>query len=73
MDMASPKHKFPFKGTVTELASRLGVTRNHLAEVLNGTEQPSGRLAFAIQEATHGRIKAKDLILRKSRPSDQAA
>lgn len=71
--MPSPKHRFPFKGTVSQMAERLGVTRNHLAEVLNGTAHPSGDLAFAIEEATRGRIKAKDLIQRKSRQSDPAA
>lgn len=73
MDMASPKHNFPFKGTVGQMAQRLGVTRSYLAEVLGGSRGCSGKLAFAIQEATHGRIKAKDLILRKSRQSDPAA
>ena len=62
--MASPKHKFPFKGTVSELAERLNVTRQHLASILNGKTHAGGRLAFAIQEATHGRIKAKDLVQR---------
>lgn len=66
--MASPKHKHPFKGTVAQMAEKLGVCRTHLAEILNGTEYASGTLAFAIQDYTRGRIKAKSLI----RPKEKA-
>jgi len=71
--MASPKHKFPFKCTIGQMALRLGVSRKHLAEVLNGTATCSGRLAFDIQDATRGRIKAKDIIKRKGPGSDSQA
>lgn len=71
--MASRKGKFPFKGTLRELALKLNVNYTYLSEVLSGSEQPGGKLAFAIEEATKGKIKAKDLITRKSRRSDPAA
>lgn len=67
MDMACPKHKFPFKGSAGALAERLGITRQHLSQVLHGHTRPSGRLAFAIEAETRGKIKAKDLICNETR------
>ena len=57
-------HKFPFKQSITALAAELGVTRQHLSEVLNGTARCGGRLAFEIEAITKGKIKAKDLIVQ---------
>ena len=56
------RHAHPFEETVTDLAARLGVGRSHLSEVLNGTARPSGLLAFQIEEATGGSIRAVDLL-----------
>ncbi len=55
-------HRFPFKQSITDLAERLGITRQHLSEVLNGTARCGGALAFRIEDATKGRIKARDLV-----------
>jgi len=71
--MANSKHGYPFKITITQMAERLGITRPYLASILAGKLRPGGPLAFRIEAETKGKIKAKDLILRKSRPSDQAA
>jgi transcriptional regulator with XRE-family HTH domain len=71
--MASPKHTYPFEITITEMASRLGITRAYLASILSGAIRPGGPLAFRIEAETRGKITARDLITRKSRRSNPAA
>jgi transcriptional regulator with XRE-family HTH domain len=71
--MANSKHGYPFKITITEMADRLGITRAYLASILSGALRPGGPLAFRIEAETRGKIKAKDLITRKSHQSNPAA
>jgi len=59
------RHRHPFKGTITDLAKTLGISRGHLSDILNHHETPSLTLAVAIQIATKGKIKAASLIKRE--------
>ena len=61
------RHRHPFKGTITDLAKKLGISRGHLSDILNHHETPSLYIALRIQEETKGKIKAVSLI-KKGKP-----
>lgn len=51
--------------SVTEFGKIINYSRAHISKVVHGKQQPSKRLAEAIEKATHGEVKARDLIQKK--------
>lgn len=53
---------FDEKLSVTEFSKRLGCSRIHLSEIVNGRRIPSLMLAKAIENATHGKVNVSELM-----------
>lgn len=50
------------KITITEFAEKLGCSRNHLGEIMNGRRKIGRSLAQLIEIKTNGEVKAEDLM-----------
>lgn len=50
------------KITITDFSKELGCSREHLNKIINGQRRPSTILANAIEKATGGDVKAKELL-----------
>jgi len=48
--------------TVADVASSLGITRQHVYEIERGSAYPSRKLALRIEEATGGAVTLRDLF-----------
>ena len=48
--------------SVNEFAGRINCSRSYFSRLINGHVKPGKRLAKDIEEATNGKIKAKDLL-----------
>ena len=48
--------------TVADVASSLGITRQHVYEIERGSAYPSRKLALRIEEATKGAVTLRDLF-----------
>jgi DNA-binding transcriptional regulator YdaS (Cro superfamily) len=49
------------RGTKVAMARGLGITKNWLSQLLNGSKVPSPALAVAIHKYTKGAVSKKDL------------
>jgi DNA-binding transcriptional regulator YdaS (Cro superfamily) len=47
---------------VTEFAKIVNYSRQHISAVVHGTLKPGRKVAEAIEKATNGEIKAKELL-----------
>lgn len=45
-----------------QAAKKLGITRQHLYDILKGNAYPSRKLALKIEELSKGKVKAKELL-----------
>jgi len=45
-----------------QAAKKLGITRQHLYDIIEGNAYPSRKLALKIEELSNGRVKAKELL-----------
>jgi transcriptional regulator with XRE-family HTH domain len=51
----------------TEFAHALGISRNHLGEILRGRRNPSIKLAKKIEELTNGEVSKEEALFPKGR------
>jgi DNA-binding transcriptional regulator YdaS (Cro superfamily) len=50
---------------VSEFAQMINYSRQHVSGVIHGTYKPGRKLAEAIEKATNGEVKARDLNKKK--------
>lgn len=48
--------------SVTDFGKMLNYSRAHLSKIIHGKQLPSRKLAEAIEKATHGEVKAIELL-----------
>jgi hypothetical protein len=48
--------------SVKELAKKLGICQEYMRLIIAGKKHPGNRTAFAIENASHGKVKAISLI-----------
>jgi transcriptional regulator with XRE-family HTH domain len=53
----------------TEFAKELGISRNHLGEILRGRRSPSVKLAKKIEELSQGEVTKEEALFPKGRES----
>lgn len=53
----------------TEFAKELGISRNHLGEILRGRRSPSVKLAKKIEELSQGEVTKEEVLFPKGRES----
>lgn len=63
MDSTIKRHPYADtapRGAMSQLAKDLGITREHMSRVMNGTRRPSFELAYKMEKLTKGKIKLTD-------------
>lgn len=63
MNSITKRHPFADtapRGAMAQLAKDLGITREHMSRVMNGTRRPSFELAYKMEKLTKGKIKLAD-------------
>ena len=56
------EYLFRKKISVTDFGKIVNYSRAHISKIIHGKQQPSKKLAEAIEKATNGEVKAKDLL-----------
>lgn len=49
-------------GFITKMGKDLGVSKAFISQLLRGHKTPSLKMAFAIEDYTNGRVKARDFL-----------
>lgn len=63
------EYLFRKKISQIEFANELGISRNHLGEILRGRRSPSVKLAKKIEELTKGEVTKEEAMFPKGRES----
>lgn len=63
------EYLFRKKISQTNFANELGISRNHLGEILRGRRSPSVKLAKKIEELTEGEVTKEEAMFPKGRES----
>ncbi len=63
------EYLFRKKISQTDFANELGISRNHLGEILRGRRSPSVKLAKKIEELTKGKVTKEEAMFPKGRES----
>lgn len=61
------EYLFRKKISQTDFALKLGVSRNHLGEIIRGRRTPSVKLAKKIEELTKGEVTREEAMFPKGR------